>query len=238
MRSLCVIPVYNEEKRLQHLLNEVTKVKNEINDLEFLIINNGSTDKSNQIISKFQIKSIHFEKNNGVGFALIKGLEYAVENNFEIILHMAGNGKMLPSEIKNFLIKINDNFDFVNGSRFLPSANYKNNPKNRVIMIKILSLFISLVYKRKITDVTCGFRAFKVDLFKNNLKFFNQKRFFTYRYEYYTYGKILRNIKYNCTEIPVTMDYPKKNYSKIRPVIDWIPIIFGWLEARFDGKKF
>jgi len=43
--------------------------------------------------------------------------------------------------------------------------------------------------------------------------------------------------KNKSTEIPVTMNYPKKNYSKIKPVIDWIPIILGWIEARLDGKR-
>lgn len=237
MKSLCVIPVYNEEKRLQELLEKVSIVKNDLKNLDFIIINNGSFDKSKEIISNFNLKSINLEKNFGVGYALIKGLEYALENNFEILVHLAGNGKMLPQEIETFLKKVENQYDFVNGSRFLPNANHKNNPKNRIFMIKILSFFISLVYGQKITDVTCGFRAFKVKIFKNYINLFNQKRFFTYRYEYYTYGKILKNKKYNCIEIPITMDYPKNDYSKIRPVIDWIPIISGWLEAKFDGKE-
>ena len=45
------------------------------------------------------------------------------------------------------------------------------------------------------------------------------------------------NKKIKFTEIPVTMIYTKKNYSKIRPIIDWIPLIFGWIEALIDGKK-
>ena len=93
-----------------------------------------------------------------------------------------------------------------------------------------LHKFISFLYSRKITDATCGFRMFKVSLLSNDLSFFNKKRFYTYRYEYYSFGKILlkKNIKF--TE--VQMSYTKANYSKIKPVIDWLPIISGWIEPK------
>ena len=50
------------------------------------------------------------------------------------------------------------------------------------------------------------------------------------------HGKILNNKKLKISEIPVEMKY-KKNYSKIRPIVDWFPIILGYLEARFDNKN-
>ena len=238
MKSLCIIPIYNEEARLQDLLEKVAITKKNTENLEFLLVDNGSTDSSSKIMISSKMKIIKLEKNYGVGYALIKGLEYAINNNFDTIVHLAGNGKMLPEEIIFFLNKIKkEKYNFVNGSRFLPSGNYKTNPKGRVFLIKILSLFISIIYGKKITDVTCGFRAFDVKIFKDHINFFKKEKFFTYRYEYYTYGKVLQNKNYKSTEIPVTMNYPKKNYSKIKPVIDWIPIILGWIEARLDGKR-
>ena len=136
-----------------------------------------------------------------------------------------------------YVHKVKD-FDFVNGSRFLPNGMYSTNPIQRIILIKILSKIISIIYKKKITDATCGYRAFKVNIFKELIKFVDKKEFYTYKYEYYSIGKILINKNIKFTEIPVTMDYTKKNYSKIKPIIDWWPIIFGWLQAFFDGKKF
>ena len=120
---------------------------------------------------------------------------------------------------------------------FLKAEIINSNPAGRIIMIKILSLFISMLYFRKITDATCGFRAFDTSLFKKELYFLNNKKFYKYRYEYYTIGKILQNKEIKFTEIPVNMRYTKKNYSKIIPIIDWTIIILGWLEAKFDGRK-
>jgi len=239
MKFICIIPVYNEDKRLQALLEEINHVKKLHTNLDFIIFDNGSNDDSSKIISNYNIKNIKFEKNYGVGYALINGLKYAIEHNYDSVIHLAGNGKMKPIEISNFINKIEiDNFDFVNGSRFLPNGMYSTNPIQRIILIKILSKIISIIYKKKITDATCGYRAFKVNIFKELIKFVDKKEFYTYKYEYYSIGKILINENIKFTEIPVTMDYTKKNYSKIKPVIDWWPIIFGWLQAFFDGKKF
>ena len=238
MNFLCIVPVYNEDERLQELFKDIEKIKIIKKNLDFLIVNNGSTDLSKKIIINSNFKYIESDKNHGVGFALIEGFKYAQNNGYEAVIHLAGNGKMKPKEITKFTNKIeNENFDFVNGSRFLPSGDYSTNPIQRIILIKILTTFISLIYNRKITDATCGFRAFKTQIFKNLITFLDNKKFYTYRYEYYTLGKILieKNIKF--TEVGVTMDYKKKNYSKIKPIIDWIPIISGWIGALLDGKK-
>ena len=239
MKFICVVPVYNEDKRLQVLLEEINYVKKLHKNLDFVIFDNGSIDNSTKIISNYNIKNFKFKKNYGVGYALISGLKYAINNNYDAVIHLAGNGKMKPSEISKFINKVEtDNFDFVNGSRFLPTGIYSTNPIQRVILIKILSKMISWIYKKKITDATCGYRAFKVNIFKELIKFVDKKEFYTYKYEYYSIGKALINENIKFTEIPVTMDYTKKNYSKITPIIDWWPIIFGWLQAFFDGKKF
>ncbi len=239
MKFICVVPVYNEDKRLQVLLEEINYVKKLHKNLDFVIFDNGSIDNSTKIISNYNIKNFKFKKNYGVGYALISGLKYAINNNYDAVIHLAGNGKMKPGEISKFINKVEtDNFDFVNGSRFLPTGIYSTNPIQRVILIKILSKMISWIYKKKITDATCGYRAFKVNIFKELIKFVDKKEFYTYKYEYYSIGKALINENIKFTEIPVTMDYTKKNYSKITPIIDWWPIIFGWLQAFFDGKKF
>jgi hypothetical protein len=60
--------------------------------------------------------------------------------------------------------------------------------------------------------------AFKINIFKNFKKNFFKKELFTYGYEYFSYGKIIRSKNIKFCEVPVSMDYPsKKNYSKIRP---------------------
>lgn len=239
MNFLCVVPVYNEDEKIQQLCSEIKEFQSNNKNIDFLLINNGSTDKSREIMESFNLKIVNNEKNLGVGFALIQGYKYAIKSKYDYLIHLAGNGKMKPKEINKFISLIeNDNYDFVHGSRFLDDGNYKNNPLSRIILIRILTIFISLLFRKKITDATCGFRAFKTTLFIDILNKIDNEKYYTYRYEYLTLGKALLDKKINFAEVGVTMDYKKKRYSKIRPIIDWFPIIIGWLEAFFDNKKY
>ena len=238
MKFLCIVPIFNEESKLKALLEEIVIFRKKNLNLDFLLINNGSTDKSLEIIKKYDFRVISFDKNYGVGFALIQGLSIAIKEDYNFVIHLAGNGKMDPMQIELFLEKvIQEQYNFVSGSRFLEKNSYATNPIARIFMIRVLSFFIRAIYKKKITDATCGFRCFEVKLFKKHFEYLNKKKFYTYKYEYYTFGKALlcKNVRF--TEVSVSMRYTKKNYSKIKPIIDWIPIIFGWVEARFDSKK-
>ena len=234
MKFLCIVPIFNEESKLKTLLYEITLYSKKNKDVHFLLINNGSTDNSFNLLKLSGISLISFKKNLGIGFALIQGLKIAIKKNFNFIIHLAGNGKMIPSQIDLFKKKIKKGYNFVNGSRFLNKKDHKSNPLIRIILIKTLSLFISFIYNKKITDATCGYRCFDVNLFKDHFHLLDQKKFYTYKYEYYSYGKALLSSKVKFCEVPVVMRYPKKNYSKIKPVIDWLPIISGWLEGKFD----
>ena len=239
IKILCIVPVYNEETRLPLLIAKIKQAKKKIKNINFLFINNGSNDQSLSILKKNRLDFINLKKNMGVGYALILGLKIAIRKSYKILVHLAGNGTMLPSEIPIFLKKIlNNKIDFVSGSRFLKNGDYKSNPLIRIVLIRILSFFISKIYKKKITDATCGFRAFKTEIFKNKVNFFDKKKFYTYGYEYYSIGKIIMSKKIKFLEVPVTMQYPKEgSYSKMTPVIDWAIMINAWLLAIIDQKR-
>ena len=240
MSVLCIIPIYNEEIKLRGLLEEIKKFKlNDNLDINFLLINNGSTDRSLDIIKEYNFKYISLRRNKGIGYSLLVGLRIAKKQNYKILVHMAGNSKMSPYDISKMINPlINGNFEYVSGTRFSNIDNYSTNPIFRIISIKALSLFFSVLFKKKITDATCGFRAFFIENLIKEFKYFNKKKYYTYGYEYYSYGKILKSKKIKSCEANVQMNYPTKgNYSKIKPVIDWFPIIFGYIEALMDNKK-
>jgi len=240
MKVLWIIQVFNEELRLPTLLKDIIEFKriNKFN-IEFLIINNGSTDDSLNMIKSSTINYISLKKNKGIGYSLLLGLKIGSKNKYDTLIHMAGNNKMSPFDLDKVLKPIFfEKVDYVSGTRFGLKKNFENIPLFRKISIRILSLFFSIVFKRKITDATCGFRAMKINKIINNFKLFNKKKFYTYGYEYYSYGKILLSKNIKSCEVDVKMNYPKDGkYSKIRPIIDWYPIIFGYLEAFVDRNK-
>ena len=137
MKTLCLIPVYNEDTKLIELINQIKKYKSKNNNVNYLFINNGSTDKSFYLIKKNKFKFINLKKNYGVGYALIVGYLHAKKNKYDSVIHLAGNGKMHPkyiSKILKYLYVLN--YDFVSGSRFLKNSTHKNNPLYRIILIK------------------------------------------------------------------------------------------------------
>ena len=71
--------------------------------MNYIFVNNGSTDNSLSLIKKSNIKYLDLKKNKGVGYALMIGFLYAKKYNFDYLVHLAGNGKMNPAQIDNFL---------------------------------------------------------------------------------------------------------------------------------------
>ena len=149
MKTLCVIPVFNEDNRLIYLIDQIKSYEYKNYNLTYIFVNNGSTDQSLDIIKKSNIKYLNLKSNKGVGYALMIGYLYAKKYNFKYLIHLAGNGKMKPSQIEMFmqhlLIK---NYNFVSGSRFLDGSSKKNNPIIRIILIKIFSFFLKIFLKK------------------------------------------------------------------------------------------
>lgn len=237
-KILCWITVYNQENQLENFLYELNNFNSNYK-IDFIIFNNGSNDKSINHISKSKFKYFNRTKNKGIGYSLILSVKYALKYKYNILVQIAGNNKMSPYDIPKMIDPIiNYDADYVTGSRFYEIKNNITTPLFRKSSIKILSFIFSILFKKKITDATCGFKAFKVDIFKNKLNYFNKKKFYTYGFEYYFFGKVLISNKIKHLESSVRMRYPKKGkYSHIRPFVDWFAIIAGYFEAKFDNKN-
>ena len=233
MKTLCIIPVFNEDNRLISLIDQIKSYKYDKFNLTYIFINNGSTDESLKIIKQSKIRYLNLKSNKGVGYALMIGYLYAKKYNFKYVVHLAGNGKMKPSQIEMFMDNlIEQNYNFVSGSRFLGGSSKKNNPLIRLILIKTFSFFLRIFFKKNISDPSCGFRAFETSLFSNFEKEYFKKELFTYGYEYYSYGKVVNCSNINFKEVPVSMDYPSTGqYTKIRPILDWYIIAKFWIKG-------
>ena len=150
MKTLCVIPVFNEDSRLINLINQMKTNDYKKYGLKYIFVNNGSTDNSLKIIKNSNYKFLDLKKNMGVGYALILGYLFAQKHGYDYIVHLAGNGKMNPADIDKFMKSIVDeNYDFISGSRFLESSTRKNNPIHRLILIKLFGIFINFLLKKK-----------------------------------------------------------------------------------------
>ena len=174
----------------------------------------------------------------GVGAGIKDGIKYAIDNHFDIVVIMAGNGKDDPKEIPN-LVKplVEQGADYVQGSRFLKGGAHEQNPLFRIIAIKMYSFLWSVLMGVRITDITNGFRAYRTSIFANKDIDIWQEWLGTYELEYYLHYKAIK-CGYKVTEVPVSKNYPsKKNYTKIKPFLDWWKIVKPLLYLTLRIKK-
>jgi len=221
-KTLVIIPVYNEENRIKTVLEKFGEAKID----EVLVVNDGSADTTSTVLKDFDVRVINHHEKQGVGSCIRDGIDYARKNGFDLVVVMAGNGKDDPREIP-ILLKpiIEEDYDYIQGSRYLEGGQAGNLPLARKLGIKAFTFLWSILLRRRLTDVTNGFRAYKVSLFDDPKINIWQEWLSTYELEYYIHFWVLK-LKYKFGEVPVSKIYPsKKKYSKIRPFLDWWPIV-------------
>jgi dolichol-phosphate mannosyltransferase len=140
----------------------------------------------------------------------------------------AGNDKDDPLEIPLLLAPLrNDTADFVQGSRYLGGGGFGNMPPYRVFATRIVHpLIFSLAARKRVTESTNGFRAFRTAILRDPRIDWRQDWLDRYELEPYVMLKAIR-LGYRHTEVAVTKIYPPHHlgYTKMRPFIDWWSIM-------------
>lgn len=227
LKILVTVLTYNEGEKLKKLIKQFPENQN----YDLLFIDDGSTDNTSDFIKDSGFEFIRHHQNLGVGTGIKTALEYAWRKSYDIIVIMAGNGKMLPEEINRLVQPILDGqADYVQGSRYLEGGDSTNLPFFRHLGIKLFTLLVNAILGFKGTDITCGFRAYRLDLFDNQTININQDWLGKYEMEYYIHYKVIKNGN-RVKEVPVSMIYPVegKNYSKIKPFIGWWSMLRPWI---------
>lgn len=154
-----VVAVLNEEESLERFLTGLRKTLNTLRlTYELIFVDDGSTDRSKEIILSFQrgssdVQLISFEKNAGkseawnAGFARARG---------EIIMTMDADLQNDPEDIPLFLEKIKEGYGFVNGWR-----RNRKDPLARKITSCFMNRSISFLTGIDVRDLACGLKAFR-----------------------------------------------------------------------------
>lgn len=224
MRVLAAIFAYNEGEKIKRTILRHPANKN----YDLVVMDDGSNDGAIESLPRSDWLHLRNETNQGIGSAMKRVLQYALDESYDVIVIQAGNDKDDPNEIPQLLAPILEGrADFVQGSRFLPGGGYGNTPAYRIIATRFVhpGLF-SLFVGKRLTESTNGFRAFSARILQDPRVNWRQDWLDKYELEPYLLFKAIR-CGYRHCEVPVRKVYPprKLGYSKMKPITGWWSIL-------------
>ncbi len=167
-----VIPAFNESQIIEKNIFEVAKwiKKNKKISFEIIVVNDGSTDNTKQILHKIQLKAkylkaIHHDNNIGRGKAIRTGFDHA---SGQFIICLDADLSYAPNHI-NLLLQplINNTADITLASAHHPKGKMINVPLERKILSKVGNKLLALGFDKKIFTSTCSVRGFKKEVVEN-----------------------------------------------------------------------
>ena len=178
-------------------------------DFSLVVFDDSSTDKTPEIILENNVNSVRIRKSFGLGHVFSCIMKYFLENNFDILVTIDGDGQFDAKDIKKIINPIKKGeAQMVTGSRFMPGSTTKDISWIKKIGNKLGASYISSVLQDKYNDVTCGFRAYTKEAILKLHTFSN----FTYTQE------VFLNLgfkKVPIKEVPITTIYLKERKSKM-----------------------
>lgn len=199
MKVLMIIPAYNEEGSIVSTVKSLSKANLKDDTLDYIVINDGSSDNTRDVCAQNNIKVINLPINLGIGGAVQTGYKYALENDYDIAIQFDGDGQHDAAYIKTLADEIKNGADIVIGSRYVAELSKFKSTFLRRVGIRFLSFLIKLCTGKKIYDPTSGFRAANKEIIKMFAK--------DYPIDYPEPDTIVTVIKnnYKVSEVPVEM---------------------------------
>jgi len=160
-----IIPAYNEENRIGSTLRAYSKYFNKVSKqnnfkYQILVVINGTTDNTEKIVKECKnIKYLNF-KQGGKGFAITKGFEESLKDNFNLIGFVDADMATPPNAFYDLIKNIN-NYDGIIGNRWLKNSEVKRQKILRIILSRGFNLITRFLFLIPYTDTQCGAKLFK-----------------------------------------------------------------------------
>lgn len=179
---------------------------------DIVVADGGSTDGSLALdrLDAFHLRALLIKRDEGALSAQMRmAIGFAVEQGYEGLVVIDGNGKDDISAIPHFLELLDEGYDHIQGSRYIPGGRGVNTPLLRHLGVKLLHApLLSLAAGRKFTDTTNGFRAYSRKLLIDPRVSPLREVFLGYELHYYLALRAAK-LRFKCIETPVTRTYPK-----------------------------
>jgi dolichol-phosphate mannosyltransferase len=205
-----IIPVFNESPRLPLLLSRLKDLSIHLM-IDIIVVDGRSEDDSRSIAMQSDVvQGVLMRESAGqLGTQLRCGYHFALGHKYAGVITIDGNNKDDPCAIPFFIKKLNEGYDFIQASRFIPGGIAENTPWLRYMAIRLLHApILSLFSGFHWTDTTQGYRGYSarmlndpdLAIFRDIFQKYELLAFLSYR---------APQIGYRCIEIPTARRYPK-----------------------------
>lgn len=155
MKTLIIVPAYNEAKSLPKLFKELKAAPV---SCDIVVINDCSTDETEAVCREHGVNVISLPVNLGIGGAVQTGYRYAWVHGYDAAVQMDGDGQHDPRFLKLLLSKIEEGYDLCIGSRFIENEGFQSSASRR-LGIKYFTWLIKFMTGNRFSDPTSGYRA-------------------------------------------------------------------------------
>ncbi|WP_290513832.1 polyprenol monophosphomannose synthase [Aeromicrobium sp.] len=162
MRTLVIIPTFNESANLELIVNRVHTCQPGV---DILVADDGSPDGTGDIADRLavdpRVHVLHRESKQGLGSAYRAGFAWGLDRGYDVLVEMDADGSHLPEELERLLSTSAAGADLVLGSRWVPGGGVVNWPWHRRMISRGGTLYARIMLGIHVRDATGGYRAFR-----------------------------------------------------------------------------
>lgn len=169
MKSLIIIPTYNEKENIREFIPEILKLNL---GFDVLIVDDNSPDGTSKTVRSLskdysEVSLIHRKAKMGIASAYIDGFKYALKKDYDLIFQMDGDFSHRPEFLPDFFKKI-ENYDLVIGSRYCGGGiRIINWDFKRILLSNLANKYAKIITGVPVSDNTAGFKCFKRKVLEN-----------------------------------------------------------------------
>ncbi len=212
-KACIILPTYNNRNTLCEVIAQSLLQTSHV-----IVVNDGSTDDTLDLIKEYPIQLVTYSKNQGKGFAMRKGFVYAIEQGYDYAFTIDTDGQHYPEDCVNFFDVLEKN----PGSLLIGSRNltHENVPGKSSFGNKFSNFWFKLETGKVMPDTQSGFRLYPIFMYKDST-------FFTRKYEFEIEIIVRSSWKgIDVLPVPIRVYYPKPEdrVTHFRPFKDFFRI--------------
>ncbi len=156
-KTLAIIPAYNAAKYFERL---IPRLRQCLPDSDFVVIDDGSTDNTFEILDRMNVTCLRNEPNRGKGYSIKRGMQYARDKGYEYVITLDADLQHLPEELERF-VNVTNTADIYMGTR---PFKFNRMPPHRWLSNNLTSIIVSYFCKTRVRDSQSGYRMIRADL--------------------------------------------------------------------------